>query len=377
MDHLPRFKILTILHLPPPIHGAAVVGNIIVNSAYINGRFDIDFINLSTSRTLLEIKKGGFNKIMSLLRIVRLLLQSVRKRRPDLCYMTISAVGYGFYKDLIIVFLLKIFRIPILYHFHNKGVSKKQHLVLDNLLYQFAFRNTKSILLSPFLYSDIRKYVQERDVYYCPNGIPEVKACDLVTKSTIGKTEGSCRLLFVSNMMSAKGVFDLLSACKLLTSRGHNFFCDFVGDWSDISEELFKEHVSALGLDQYVFSHGKKVGHEKLDFFRNSDVFVFPTLDEAFGLVNLEAMQFGLPIVSTREGGIPEVVVDGKTGFLVEKGDCETLAKKIEILLNEPDLRLKMGAAGKARYNEFFTVEKFEERIVEIFNSLIGQQVSC
>ena len=362
---------LFILHLPPPVHGAAIMGQYIQASVVINKSFDTDYINLSTSGNLNEIGKGGFLKLYTLLKLLSKITGALFSRKYDLCYMTLTAKGPGFYKDFLIVALLKLFRLKIIYHFHNKGVSSRQSNELDHLFYKFTFKDTKSILLSKHLYPDIDKYVAQKDVFYCPNGIPS-------NSSTIKSPDDStsnqpCRLLFLSNMMQAKGVYILLKACQILNEKGLLFECHFVGDWSDVSAGSFDNAVLNNNLTKKVFAHGKKFGFDKYAFLLNSDIFIHPTLNDCFPLVLLEAMQFCLPIISTPEGGIPDIVVDGKTGFLVLQKDAVALAEKIELLINQPELRQQMGAAGQKRYKELFTLEKFENNLCSILKQAIDR----
>ncbi|MDT8375045.1 MAG: glycosyltransferase family 4 protein, partial [Bacteroidales bacterium] len=95
-----------------------------------------------------------------------------------------------------------------------------------------------------------------------------------------------------------------------------------------------------------------------------------PTFNDCLPLVLLEAMQHSLPVVSTPEGAIPDVVEDGVNGFLVPQKNATALADKLEVLIKDPDLRHKMGSAGRARYEAQFTLERFERRIVEILNQV-------
>ena len=361
-----KAKVLFILHFPPPVHGAAMMGQLIRDSAVINDVIEADYINLSISKNLNEIEKYGIKKFFRLLRLQTNVLGALLKKKYDLCYITLTVSGPSFYKDFLIVLLLKLFRRKIIYHFHNKGVEEGSRLAINRALYRFTFRNTKSILLSKHLYSDIRRYVDEKDVYYCPNGIPLNTYEN--NKKTAHKANGVCKLLFFSNMMMQKGVYVLLDACKLLKYKDIKFECHFVGAWSDISEKEFRSEVEKNGLQQHVFAHGGKYGAEKGQFFHDSDIFIFPTYyhNETFGLVNLEAMQFSLPVISTTEGGISEVVSDGNTGFLVPQRNVTALARKIETLVNDAELRHKMGEAGKERYYSYFTIAKFEERLVNI-----------
>src|SRR3569833_401327 len=362
MDKKP--KLLFILHLPPPVHGAAIMGDLIRNSTVINDTFEADYINLSIAKKLSEIQKYSMQKFFRLLQLQAKVFWALKKNKYDLCYITLTVNGSGFYKDLLIVVLLKMFRRRIIYHFHNKGVETTSRWAFNRWLYRFTFRNTKSILLSSHLYSDIRQYVAEKDVYFCPNGIPTISVPDI--ERPVKNGNEVCKLLFFSNMMLQKGVYVLLDACKIMKDKGIKFECHFVGAWSDISEIEFMNEVEKSGLQGYIFAYGGQYGSDKTKFFRDSDVFIFPTYNETFGLVNLEAMQFSLPVVSTTEGGISEVVNDGDTGFLVPRRNVTALAKKIEILINDAELRHKMGEAGRERYYSFFTIEKFEERLANI-----------
>jgi len=128
--------------------------------------------------------------------------------------------------------------------------------------------------------------------------------------------------------------------------------------------------ITEKGLSSFISVVGPKHGEEKMRVFNNADIFVLPTLEDIFGLVNLEAMQYSLPIVSTFEGAIPDVVEDGVTGFLVPQRDATILADRLEMLINDASLREKMGAAGRAKYERQFTLERFENRIKEILQEV-------
>ena len=362
-------NILFILHLPPPVHGAAMVGKWIQQSSTINNAFNIDYINLSTSESLQEIGKGGFQKIKNIVKIQKKVIGAITKKKYSLCYMTITAKGAGFYKDVLVVFVLKLFRKKIIYHFHNKGVKNNSTGFFNNMLYKFVFNNTKSILLSKHLYSDISKYVTENDVYYCPNGIENIEYnfSDNINKNA------PCKFLFLSNMMEEKGVLILLEACDKLNKMNVNFECHFIGAWSDISESFFKKTVTNYNLSDKIFAHGKKYNKDKFEFFDNADIFVFPTYyhNETFGLVILEAMQAKLPVISTFEGGIPDVVLNEKTGILIENKDSTKLAEKLKLLIDHPEMRKEMGEAGRKHYEENFTLQKFEHTMISILKNVI------
>ncbi len=354
-------KVLFILHLPPPMHGAAIAGQYIKQSILINEEFEADYINLATNKILSESGKGSFKKIFTFSRLLTQIITALSKKKYDLCYITLTSSGAGFYKDFIVVSVVKLFTKKIIYHFHNKGISDKENKIPASL-YRYVFKNTKSILLSPYLYYDIQKYVSEKDIFYCPCGIPVNKLTDRSVERAAKKQQfyNPTQLLFLSNMMREKGIFVLLDACEQLKKNELSFECHFVGGWSEISEEAFNNKIKDKNLSEVVFAHGPKYNEEKAIFFSKADIFVFPTFYhyEAFPLVNIEAMQNGLTVVSTPEGGIPEEVIDGKTGYLVSQEDAAALAEKLTLLIQKPELRIEMGLAGKQRFEEFFYVRK-------------------
>lgn len=362
-------KILFILHIPPPVHGSSVIGMQIKNSTKINDEFDCRYVNLGTSVSIDEIGKRGFVKVFRFATIWFTVLHQLIIFRPDLCYFAITAKGSAFYKDALIVFLMKIFGVKLVYHFHNKGVSTRQDKWIDNLLYRYVFKNNDVILLSKHLYPDIQKYVPKERVYYCPNGIPDLEGDKLVSLKNEDKR--TVEILFLSNLIESKGVFVLLEACAILLKNQVSFHCTFVGGIGDVNEDQFNEKAQKLHLDKSVVYLGKKYGIEKKSEFEKADIFVFPTYFETFGIVNLEAMQYSLPIVSTFEGGIPDVVEDGVTGFLVTQENPKALADKLEILINDPELRSQMGAAGRKKYEKEFTLDTFETTLTYILNTVV------
>ena len=121
-----RPKLLCILHYPPPVHGAAMIGYYIQQSKLINEAFDCYYINLSTSQQLDEIGKGGYKKFLVFLKLYIKIISTVINDRYDFCYLTINSKGRGYYKEMVIVFILKTLNYKFIYHYHNKGIEFEQ-----------------------------------------------------------------------------------------------------------------------------------------------------------------------------------------------------------------------------------------------------------
>lgn len=363
-------KILFILHLPPPVHGAAMVGKYIHDSELINNKFDCRYINLSTSQNLQEIGKVGVKKLIVYFQLLLHIYRTVKMEKPDLCYVTPSAYRLGFYKEFPTIMLLKLMDRKIVVHYHNQGISKWSKKLPHKLFCKIFFRKIKVILLAKALYRDIEDYVKPKNVYICPNGISSETGTDLIETEF---DEQTFHLLFLSNMMKAKGVWDLLDACTIMKEKGMDFTCDFLGKWSDIQEGEFATKVREKNLENHVQAYGAKYNEEKDKFFKGADCFILPTHNECFPLVLLEAMQHGMPCISTNEGGISEIIEHGKTGFIVGKHNPQELAERITELAQDRNKCRMMGKAGKEKYKEEFTIQRFEKRFTEILTCIIHQ----
>ncbi|MCH7402639.1 glycosyltransferase family 4 protein [Belliella kenyensis] len=358
-------KILFILHVPPPVHGAAMMGKFLQDSSLINDTYECSFVNLSTSEKLNEIGQGGFNKVMRYFKLVYRVVHKAIKDKPNLIYMTPTSKGVGFYKDAFIALVLKLLGNNLVYHFHNKGVALNQHKLFDNFLYKLTFRNAKAILLSARLIFDIKKYFAKEDIFICPNGIPIID----FSPSEI-ENKPHMNILFLSNLLVSKGVYVLLEACQILKQLNLPFRCEMVGAEGDISAASLQEKISELNLHEQVVYLGKKYGEEKYALFSKSDIFVLPTYDEAFPLVLLEAMQFALPIVSSDVGGIGDMVTSHQNGFVTQPGDAQKVAEHLAFLIGDENEARRMGKNGREKFFASYTLEKFEQSMNSIFSDL-------
>ena len=247
--------VLFILHLPPPVHGAAMVGQYIRDSKLINSTFDCHYINLTTAKSLQDIGKVGLKKLWRFLMLLITVFRYVRQVKPRLVYITPNSCGGAFYKDFVVVQMLKWMRCRVVVHYHNKGVAKRQNNWFEDKLYKVFFSRLKVILLAESLFSDVQKYVKLNDVFICPNGIPET----LEVEAHAERCNAVPRLFFLSNLHEEKGVLVLLDALKIVKDRNYSFVCDVVGgETAEINVQRFREEIKVRGLAGLVLYDGKK-----------------------------------------------------------------------------------------------------------------------
>lgn len=361
-------KVLFVCPLPPPVHGSSMVSKSIIDSKLVNEVFDVDYVNLSTSRSMAEIGKKSYSlyakKAVRFKAAYAKTFWKLLTKRYDLCYLAITCHGVGFVKDMPFVLLCKLFGRKVVIHQHNKGMSADVDRVPYKWLMPFTYKNTKVILLSWRLYPDIQKNVNKDQILICPNGIPSLE-----TESNVDnfkRNNAIPRLLYLSNLIPSKGVYVLLDACKILKERGVLFVCDFVGGESkEISREVFETAVHERRLDEKINYLGCKYGDDKVAAYKNSDVFVLPTMNDCLPLTIIEAMQQAVPIVSTDIGAVADLVEPMVTGLIADTNSPEDLAEKLQLLISDKSLREKLGRNALKAYNEKFSLEAFEQKMCE------------
>lgn len=356
-------RILFLLHLPPPVHGSSMVGQWIKESKIINENFTSRYLNLLASKSVDESGKISFNKFVGMISLFFNLIKEIIFHRPQQVYFALTTTGFAFYRDCVMVFLIKLFRIDIIYHLHNKGVKKASESPINHWLYKMVFRNTKVILLSQYLYYDIENFVSQEQIRICPNGIPEIKE---IKSEDLQRKNKTPKILFLSNLIESKGVYILLYALEILKNKNLEFEAIFVGGEGDISKEDFEKKVKELNLTEQVKYLGKKYGKEKEYIYINANLFVFPTYQDCFPLVLLEAMQYSLPIISCYEGGIPDILDDGENGLIVAQKNFLDLSIAIEKLILNPKTSIEMGKNGRIKFLNQYILNIFESNIMKI-----------
>jgi colanic acid/amylovoran biosynthesis glycosyltransferase len=180
-------------------------------------------------------------------------------------------------------------------------------------------------------------------------------------------------IVAIGRLIVKKGFANLIRACALLVERGRSFQCEIFGEGP--LEEQLRGQIAELTLEEFVQLPGPKPQHELRERLARASVFVMPSVPEPEGgmdnlpTVIMEAMATGLPTVSTRIGGIPEMVVENETGFLVQPEDAVALAGAIEKITDDRSLGRKLGQAGYERAQELFSIEKNVQELCALLPS--------
>jgi glycosyltransferase involved in cell wall biosynthesis len=371
-------RLLILAQLPPPTHGASIMNQTVVESKLVHDSFDVSVIPLRFSRSIGDLGKPTIRKAMIALQTGARLIESCLSRRPDLAYFTLSPSGWALWRDLAFAAILRAGRIPVVFHIHGRGLRSAVRSSWARRVAGMALRNSAVIVLGEMLREEVAAVADAHLVRVIPNGVPD-RSGEVVPRSD---RDGPPRVLFLSNMIPDKGVFILLEALGRLRSEGVPFKALLVGPagYERFEAEL-RSALTQYGLGSSVEWVGARYGTDKADTLARADLLVFPShhSPEALPLVILEAMAYSLPVVATTHGAIPEVVMEGKSGFLISPRDAGSLAERLKALLLDEPARLRMGEYARRRYEMMYTTDLFLGRLLSVFGDVregrVGRRV--
>ncbi len=354
-----RPRLLLVMQLPPPLHGASAVNASVARSSRLAEQFACTVLPLEFASSIQDIGKLNLRKLTRLVTVGARLVCALARERPEAVYFTLSPTGGAFYRDVALTALMRAFRVTRVYHLHGYGIRAAQTHAWKRALYRLAFADATVILLSPALADDLDGVADFASLRFVGNGIEDRSP---PARDAFGDPP---RLLFLSHLLRSKGPLVLIDALARLHGRGIAFEATLVGEHAgDGTDQDVRAEIANAGLSSCVRYIGPVYGEDKHQLFERHDIFVHPTMQDAFPLVLLEAMRAGMPVVASAIGGIPDIVADGETGLLVPARDPDALAERLQTLIEAPSFGRELGRAGRRRFLERFTVERFEHDLV-------------
>jgi L-malate glycosyltransferase len=175
---------------------------------------------------------------------------------------------------------------------------------------------------------------------------------------------------WIGRMTAIKRVPDVLTSFKALLDLGVDATLCLVGDGPD--RETAEQQAKDLGIARHVLSVGYQ--RDVSPYYALFDALVLPSANEGTPVVAIEALAARRPVVATRVGGVPDVVVEGEDGFLVEVGDIDGIANALATLARDPELRRRMGEHGRERVLPRYRVERLVDDTDELYRELLSQK---
>ena len=303
-----------------------------VVEGYYGSRLEKDY-----KITYIESYKNG-NKLIKLLKAIKGYVQFIKVlifNKPDLVHIH-SSFGPSFYRKLPFIYLASKKKIPIINHIHGAdfdefyiNASKKK----KNKIKKVYNKCDKLIALSDEWKEKLSQIVDKDKIVIIEN------YSTLHEDALQERLNRPCnnQILFLGELGKRKGCFDIPSVIQLVANIIPNVKFVLCGSGTKEDETLIKKLIKEKNIENNVIFPGWVRGKDKDKILRESDVFFLPSYNEGMPMSILDAMGYGLPIVSTNVGGIPKIVKNNENGFLYDPCDIKNMANGIITILNQND----------------------------------------
>lgn len=352
-------QILLILKTPPPFGGGEI--RALALKKYLGTNTNYRILEIS-SKKLNKATQGRFAlwKFTKFIKDFSYYSKILFLDRPKLVFMSLPKSFFPFLRDSCFIWMAILFKIPCVaelagmsfYFLHGSKVRKLYGVLV--------LKKLKSLRVLGFDIAQEFNKIGVEQTYVSDNGVLIEKS---LSYHVLGE-DGYINILFVGTHSLEKGFLILLKAIETLKQKGYCFRLFTIGEWrsQDFREKAIK-YIDDNSLDKYCFLNGAIFDKKKWDFYSKSQILVLPSYREGQPLVVLEALGFGIPVIATRVGAIPDTIQHGKNGFLIEPGSSNELVQYLEILMSDTELRRTMSLENRSLYMKRYTQKKYLESI--------------
>ncbi len=372
-----KLRILMFGYAPPPYFGPAVAYGALLRSRFPQ-EFDVRFINLSVVEDLRDLEKFSVGKLLKLGRFFFVEFWYLMTENFDFCCYPPSFNRNAFLKDALLLGLARAFGVPTVVWAHGNNLPdfysrspRWMQVVIDATIKNAV----AGIVLGERLRFNFQGQLSDENIFTVALGIEAPGSPPQRPATRDGLT-----VLYLGNLIREKGVLVLLKAIPKVVAQRPEVRFRFAGSWWRDHERQEADRIIAENkLQSHVEFVGVVAGDAKSRALVEADILAFPTFyhAETFGLVLLEALWAGLPVVTTQRAAIPEIIEAGVNGLFIEEHNPADLADKILQLANDPAMRQRMSAANREKFHRFYTHEQYGERMIDLFNKLSSDGTSA
>lgn len=385
-------KALAFVPLPPPAAGPEIATQALLDVLPLPPDCQLKVVKTNV-RTSNE-KKGVFDRqgIWRASRSLGNLFWACLCFRPHKVYLLINPSNAGFLRDAAAIFIAKLFFCRVIGHYH--GSRFHYFYQAAPVWYRFLIRRglkrvDKMIVQAECLKSVFSGLVPESKISVLYNGVPDLclKRGGAAVKMRKERKKDFVTFLFLNHISFTKGFYDLMSAYRQLLEEGKKVRLLVAGDFMlnpKTQAEFLEEPHRRFYLGRYpqihremldfvrdnpaagVEYHGVVSGESKHLLFERADVFVLPSHTEGFPNVILEAMAFGLGLIATPVGALPEVLREPDHALFTQKGNAASLAGRMSRLIVEPSLFSRMGTNNRETVVSQFPMQKAGQKFTQL-----------
>ncbi len=372
---------------PPPYNGQNVM--IEVLRAGLQSKRPLEHVRMSYSASIDEVGRFRFAKFFKLFSLIHHTRKALKKNPGSILYYPPASPNWiPIVRDILYLPCVRYLAKNVVYHYHAYGIAEflEQRPLLSKVA-RWAYGKADLAVVPTESCQKDPIFLQSKRVVTIPYG-RNMPASDLLKRSEdpdssrrppTSRSEaetptlrGDLQILFVGIHTEGKGFFDLIETARELKERNVPFQIRCAGTWVEDAERIrAEEMIARYQLQNFITLLGNCIEDDLWREYTEAEVLFFPTkyVLETQGMVVVEAMAFGLPVVASNWRGPKDVVVDGETGFLCEPGSVEAYAAALTELQKDAEKRRMMGLAGRKRYDACYT----EETFIQTWMSLLDE----
>jgi glycosyltransferase involved in cell wall biosynthesis len=361
-------RLLIVGPLPKPTTGVSLANQVIIRNLSLKPDFDVLAIN--TAFTKFDENLGVFS-FAKLFFYLKLNFYSFKIFEVDKVYITPGQTFYGVLKYALFIGMSRLLNKELIVHIHGNYIHQELNNLTGFKKYVFKYllcKASKGIVLSKSLIKNMSPFIDQKNIYILSNFVQDY-LFETKPQSAEDYPEGFFpKIIFLSNLMEEKGIYDVLEALRILEKQGLKYQAKIAGNIDQKNKERVATSFDNLKHTQYV---GVVAREKKRDLLHWGNTFVLPTYYKMEGqpISILEAMATGNIVLTTQHAGIPDIFKHQVNGFFVDKKSPESIAKAIQNIWQEKSVCETIILRNLKYVSQNFQEDNFINNFVKILNA--------
>lgn len=362
-------KKMVILSIPPPYGGGEIRAKLLHDFLEKNKEYII-ITNSNDKKNKSNQGKLSFQNIWININYIRKNCQKIWRAKPSVVYISIPKDFFPLLKIVPILLVCKMVKAKLIGELAGRNFYFLEKSGFRRVIGRYLLKRFNSIRV---LGNSVKKTLENsglQKTVVIDNGI-ELSNEVVRTVKSRKPNDAPLELLFIGALNKNKGIYVLLEIIKKLSETKISIHANIVGEWSsEMDKANTMKFIRENELADYLTFHGLLLTHDKWRLLSKSDIFVFPSFNEGQPLVLIEAMAFGMPIVSSTVGAIPDTIENGVNGFMIEEHDANQYFKKIVELSQNVELYERISNKNIETYENRFTSNEYCLNIQKWINEI-------
>jgi glycosyltransferase involved in cell wall biosynthesis len=369
---LGKLRIILVGEMPPKPGGAAKFVKNILDSKVLKDGFEFIQFDITNSNKIAKTDKNSIPLLGVFRRLKKAgqLISIVSKVKPHIIHYN-SFGDYSFLSDFLNIAILKIFKRKIILHFHNDPTSIYNHFPSieynwKSAIFRKAMLKTNLTIFTGKKFSDYAKgKFGLTKVDYLNNSVAPV----YFERNQYSRKQNTIvKVLYMGRLSKLKGIYDFIGIMKeLLILNKAKFF--IAGNYNTIEDKVSVENeLKAIPQNSYELL-GVIGDKKKEEVLMETDILLFPSYYESFGISIIEAASYGIPTIAYNIGMISEIIEQGKTGYISPVGDWKAMKDYLLNMIKEQTY-FQMGLEAKMKVIDEYSFKKFENKLMDIYTKV-------